>query len=92
MQMAATPRERPRCRSAEIERDENARARGADRMAERTGAAVHVHALSSARPSSAHRRHDDDGERFVDLPEVDVLRRPADAIEQATRWHERARS
>ena len=56
------------------QRDDDARAGGADRMAERAGAAVHVDLLVR-QAEVAHGRHGDDGERLVDLVEVDIARR-----------------
>src|ERR1051326_7239890 len=56
--------------------DQHARARGADRVAERDGAAVHVHLLRVP----AHLPVDRDrlrGEGLVDLHEIEVLRLPA---------------
>src|SRR3954467_5811594 len=64
--------------------DQHARARGADRMSARDGAAVYVHALRVP----AHLAVDRDGlrgERFVDLHEVEILRFPAGARERALR-------
>jgi hypothetical protein len=72
------------------QRDDDARARGADRMAERAGAAVHVD-LVVRQVELAHRRHGDHRERLVDLVQVDVLRRvqPASssfASRRPARW------
>ena len=58
------------------QRHEDPRARRADRMTERAGAAVHVD-LVVRDAVLLHRRHRHDRERLVDLEEVDVLRRPA---------------
>ena len=81
MQSEATPRLSPRARSARDERHQNARARGADRVAERAGAAVDVDLLVR-KPEVAHRRHGDDGEGLVDLEEVDGILAPAGLLEQ----------
>src|SRR2546430_759181 len=48
------------------------RASGAERMAERDGAAVHINLLGID-IELAHRLHRHAGEGFVDLPEVDIL-------------------
>ena len=55
------------------QRHQDARARRADRMAERAGAAVHVD-LVVRQAVLLHRRHRHHGERLVDLVQVDVLR------------------
>src|SRR5688572_18301503 len=60
---------------------ERARARGADRMAERAGAAVDV-VLVVRQVVLLHRRHGDHREGLVDLVEVDVLRAPPGALEK----------
>src|SRR4051794_33571237 len=52
---------------------DDAGAGGADRMAEGDRAAVHVD-LVVIDPQHAHRVDRHRGERFVDLPEIDVLR------------------
>ena len=54
---------------------------GTDRVAERAGAAVHVH-LFVRKLQLLHGRHGDHGERFVDLEQVHTGCRPADAVEQ----------
>ncbi|KGC57475.1 acetyl-CoA acetyltransferase domain protein [Burkholderia mallei] len=64
------------------QRDEDAGARRADRMAERARAAVHVDLLVR-QAVLLHRRHRDDRERFVDLVQVDLGRAPAVLLEQA---------
>src|SRR5580765_2138134 len=69
--------------------DQHARARGADRMTERDGAAVHVHLLRVP----AHLAVDRDrlrGEGFVDLHEIEILRFPAGARERALRGGHRS--
>jgi hypothetical protein len=48
-------------------------------MAERAGAAMDVDLLVR-QAVLLHRRHGDDGEGLVDLPEVDVRRQPTRAI------------
>src|ERR1700682_5335536 len=57
------------------QRDEDPRTRRTDRMAQRTGATVHVDELVPD-PVLLHCRHGHDGERLVDLEKVDLLRRP----------------
>jgi hypothetical protein len=54
------------------QRDDDARAAGADRVAQRAGAAVHVDDLVR-QLELGHRRHGDGGEGLVDLPQVDAL-------------------
>src|SRR5580765_3267410 len=64
------------------QRDEDPAARGADRMAERDRAAVHVDLARIP----AHLAIDGDGlggERLVDLHEIQVLRLPSGARERA---------
>ena len=63
------------------QRHQNARARGADRMAERAGAAVDVDLLVR-QPEVAHRRHGDDGEGLVDLEQIDEVLAPPGLLEQ----------
>ena len=59
-------------------------------MAQRAGAAIDVHLL--ARDAHlAHERHRDHGEGLVDLPEVDVLHRPADPVQKLVRSRHRRR-
>ncbi|EAZ58424.1 hypothetical protein PA2G_01665 [Pseudomonas aeruginosa 2192] len=58
------------------------RAGRADRMAQRTGAAVDVEALVG-QVEVAHCRHADHGEGFVDLEQVDLAQRPAGTLHQA---------
>ncbi len=65
----------------EHERAEDARARGADRMAERDGAAVDVD-LVLVDPEHADRVQRDRSERLVDLPQVDVLGLQAGLLER----------
>ena len=55
------------------QRDQDARARRADRMAQRAGAAVHVD-LVVRQLVLLHRRHGDHGEGLVDLVQVDLAR------------------
>ena len=74
MQSAATPFFLPFFLQRAEQRDHDARAARADRVAERDRAAVHVHDLVR-QLELAHRRHRHRGERLVDLPEVDLLRR-----------------
>ena len=76
MHSAATPFFLPRLLQRTEQRDDDARARGADRVAERAGAAVHVDDLVR-QPELRHRRHRDRGEGLVDLPQVDGLGRPS---------------
>src|SRR4029079_4968346 len=60
--------------------DDDARAAGADRMAERGRAAMDVDLL--VRDADVlHREHGDAGERLVDFPQVDVAHRPAGSLE-----------
>lgn len=47
-------------------RDDDARARGADRVSQRTGAAMHID-LFMRHAHPRHEGHRDDGEGFVDL-------------------------
>ena len=56
------------------QRDENPRPRGADGVAERAGAAVHVD-LVVRQVEIAHRRHRHHRESLVDLEEIDIARR-----------------
>jgi len=72
------------------ERGQNACARGADRMAERAGAAVHVH-LRMIELEIVHRSHGDARESFVDFVEVDVASIPARAFEHRTNRADRRR-
>src|SRR6185503_14685144 len=58
-------------------RDDDARARSADRMAERAGAAMDVD-LVRRQVEVADRGERDDGERLVDLVEIDLVVTPAD--------------
>src|SRR5712691_7896621 len=60
--------------------DEDTRARGADRVAERTGTAVNVDPLVRQAVLS-HRRHGDYREGLVDLVEIDFAGAPAGRIE-----------
>ena len=60
-------------------------------MAERAGAAMHIH-LFMRQAELAHRRHHDDGEGLVDLEEIDARERPADALARACAWRRSARS
>src|SRR5208337_4824541 len=59
--------------------DQDARARGADRMAERAGAAMDIH-LVMRQIEIAHRRHGDDGKGLVDLEQVHFAETPARPI------------
>src|SRR3954470_8334474 len=63
------------------QRDQDARARSADRMAKRASAAVDVHPVVR-QPVLLHGRHGDYGEGFVDLVQVDVASFPARLLEQ----------
>src|SRR3954465_3206022 len=63
------------------QRDQDARARSADRMAKRACAAVDVH-LVVRQAVLLHRRHGDHGEGFVDLVQVYLVRRPSRFLEQ----------
>ena len=81
MQSDATPRLMPTRPERREQRHQNARARGADRMAERAGAAVDVD-LFVRKAEVAHRRHGDDGEGLVDLEEIDGILAPAGLLEQ----------
>src|SRR5271166_3351407 len=58
------------------QRHKDARARSADRMAERAGAAVDVDLVARQR-KIAHRCHRDDCEGFVDLEEIDGIFAPS---------------
>src|SRR6185437_16077520 len=71
----------PPCAKRRDQRHQYARARGADRVAERAGAAIDVDLLVR-KPKVAHRRHGDDCESLVDLEEVDGTRAPAALLEQ----------
>ena len=71
MHSEATPRFNAARPQRGDQRHQDARARGADRMAERAGAAVDVDLLVRE-AEVAHRRHRDDREGFVDLEEVDA--------------------
>src|SRR5262249_35124277 len=63
------------------EGDDNACARCADRMAERTGASTNVDliALEAQIADRGHRNH---GERLVDLKEVDIIETPSSGFEE----------
>src|SRR5229473_8711742 len=63
------------------QRDDQPRAGGADRMAERAGAAIDVELLSGD-AEIALRRHRHHREGLVDLEQVDVTDAPADLVEQ----------
>ena len=65
------------------QRHDKAGAGGADRVAERAGAAVDVE-LVAGEPELLLRRHGDDGERLVDLVEIDVAR-PHPALSSSLR-------
>ena len=90
MHSAATPRFRPRLLQRAEQRDDDARAAGADRVAQRAGAAVHVDDLVR-QLELAHRRHRHRGEGFVDLPQVDLRRRPSRPSSAPWRWRRPAR-
>ena len=81
MHSAATPRLRFSRFQRMQQRDDQPRAGGADRMAERAGAAIDVE-LVSGDAEVALRRHRDDRKRLVDLEQVDVADAPADLVEQ----------
>ena len=63
------------------QRHDHARAGGADRVAERAGAAIDVE-LSRGMPRSFVRRHRHHRERLVDLEQVDIADAPAGLVEQ----------
>jgi hypothetical protein len=63
------------------QRDNQPSAGGADRMAERAGAAIDVE-LFPGNAEIALRRHRHHSEGFVDLEQVDVTDVPADLVEQ----------
>ena len=63
------------------QRHDDARAGGADRVAERAGAAVHVD-LVVRQAVLLHRRHGHHREGLVDLVEIDLLRVPAGSFKQ----------
>ena len=90
MHSDATPRLCPYLLQRAQQRHQDARAGRADRMAERAGAAVHVH-LVVRQAELLHRRHGDHGEGLVDLVQVDVLRAPAGASRTACGWRRPAR-
>ena len=80
MHRLATPRLRPRSLSALISVVDDARAAGADRVAERGRAAVDVD-LVVRDAEVAHRDHGDAGEGLVDFEQVDVGDAPAGLVE-----------
>src|SRR6266566_1853597 len=61
--------------------DDQPGASGADRMAERAGAAMDVE-LVAGNGEIALRRHRHHGKRLVDLKEIDIADAPADLVEQ----------
>ena len=90
MHSAATPRFRSYFSQRRQQRHQDARAGGADRVAERAGAAMDVD-LVVRQAEVVHRRQRHHRERLVDLEQIDVGEVPAGALGRACAWRRPAR-